>query len=135
MLTVTYDRFGDPADVLRTAEADAPVPAAGEALLRMSLSPIHHHDLWTIRGSYGVRPALPSDARRIFDLVAPYAERRILIAKELISYFEAIQEFLVAELPQDDPTRETVMNGSFLRASLFTSVVSFGVAAMAMGSQ
>jgi hypothetical protein len=25
------------------------------------------------------------------------------------------------------------MNGSFLRASLFTSVVSFGVAAMAMG--
>ena len=62
MLTITYDRFGDPADVLRTAEADAPVPAAGEALLRMSLSPIHHHDLWTIRGSYGVRPALPSGA-------------------------------------------------------------------------
>ena len=60
MLTVTYDRFGDPADVLRTAEVDAPAPAAGEALLRMSLSPIHHHDLWTIRGSYGVRPALPS---------------------------------------------------------------------------
>ena len=25
------------------------------------------------------------------------------------------------------------MNGSFLRASLFTSVVSFGIAAMAMG--
>ena len=62
MLTVTYDRFGDPADVLHTAEVDAPAPAAGEALLRMSLSPIHHHDLWTIRGSYGVRPALPSGA-------------------------------------------------------------------------
>ena len=29
--------------------------------------------------------------------------------------------------------RATVMNGSFLRASLFTSVVSFGIAAMAMG--
>lgn len=38
-----------------------------------------------------------------------------------------------AELEQDDPRRATVMNGSFLRASLFTSVVSFGVAAMAMG--
>lgn len=38
-----------------------------------------------------------------------------------------------AELAQDDPTRATVMNASFLRASLFTSVVSFGVAAMAMG--
>lgn len=38
-----------------------------------------------------------------------------------------------AELDKNDPTRATVMNGSFLRASLFTSVVSFGVAAMAMG--
>lgn len=38
-----------------------------------------------------------------------------------------------AELPQDDPNRETVMTASFLRASLYTSVVSFGVAAMAVG--
>ena len=36
-----------------------------------------------------------------------------------------------AELDQDDPTRDTVMTASFLRASLFTSVVAFGVAAMA----
>jgi hypothetical protein len=38
-----------------------------------------------------------------------------------------------AELSPDDPTRNTVMTASFLRASLFTSVVSFGVAAMAGG--
>lgn len=38
-----------------------------------------------------------------------------------------------AELDQDDPLRETMMNASFLRASLFTSVVSFGVAAFAIG--
>jgi len=38
-----------------------------------------------------------------------------------------------AELAQDDPVRATMMNASFLRASLFTSVVSFGVAAFAMG--
>jgi uncharacterized membrane protein len=36
-----------------------------------------------------------------------------------------------AELPQDDPNRNTVMVASFLQASLFTSVVAFGVAAMA----
>lgn len=36
-----------------------------------------------------------------------------------------------AELPQTDPNRATVMNASFLQASLFTSVVAFGVAAMA----
>jgi len=38
-----------------------------------------------------------------------------------------------AELDKENPLREVVMNGSFLRASLFTSVVSFGVAAMAVG--
>jgi hypothetical protein len=38
-----------------------------------------------------------------------------------------------AELPMDDPMRETMMNASFLRASLFTSVVAFGVAAFAIG--
>jgi hypothetical protein len=38
-----------------------------------------------------------------------------------------------AELEQDDPLREVAMSASFLRASLFTSVVAFGVAAMAIG--
>jgi hypothetical protein len=38
-----------------------------------------------------------------------------------------------AELEQDDPTRATVMNASFLRASLFTSVVSYGVSALVIG--
>ena len=38
-----------------------------------------------------------------------------------------------AELEQDDPLREVAMNASFLRASLFTSVVAFGVALMAIG--
>ena len=38
-----------------------------------------------------------------------------------------------AELDREDPLRVTAMNGSFLRASLFTSVVAFGVAAFAIG--
>jgi hypothetical protein len=38
-----------------------------------------------------------------------------------------------AELEQDDPVREVAMSASFLRASLFTSVVAYGVAFMAMG--
>jgi hypothetical protein len=36
-----------------------------------------------------------------------------------------------AELDQDDPVRTSVMDASFLRASLYTSVVAFGVAALA----
>lgn len=43
------------------------------------------------------RPARPADVRAIAALTQPYVERRILIAKELISYFEDIQEFIVAQ--------------------------------------
>ncbi|HEY8340812.1 MAG TPA: hypothetical protein VIK95_13165 [Egibacteraceae bacterium] len=38
-----------------------------------------------------------------------------------------------AELDREDPRREVAMNSSFLQASLFTSVLAFGVAAMAVG--
>lgn len=38
-----------------------------------------------------------------------------------------------AQLDREDPLRNVAMNGSFLRASLFTSVVAFGVSAMAAG--
>jgi hypothetical protein len=48
-------------------------------------------------------------------------------------YLEATGGKTYAELDREDPLRETAMNASFLRASLFTSVVSFGVAAMAAG--
>lgn len=36
-----------------------------------------------------------------------------------------------AELDREDPQREVMMNASFLRASLFTSVVAFGVSVLA----
>jgi ABC-type sugar transport system permease subunit len=36
-----------------------------------------------------------------------------------------------AELPRDDPNRAVAMDSAFLQASLFTSVVAFGVAGMA----
>ena len=37
-----------------------------------------------------------------------------------------------AELDRDDPLRDVAMNASFLRASLYTSIVAYGVAAMAI---
>jgi hypothetical protein len=45
---------------------------------------------------------------------------------------EATGGLRYAELGRDDPKRETAMTASFLQASLFTSVVAFGVAAMAI---
>ncbi len=46
-----------------------------------------------------VRPALPADVRTIRALVQPYATERILLAKEWVGYYEAVQEFVVAEAP------------------------------------
>lgn len=45
-----------------------------------------------------IRQALPKDVRAIADLVNPYALRRILLAKDLITYYEHVNEFLVAEV-------------------------------------
>lgn len=46
---------------------------------------------------YTVRRALPRDVREIRDLVEPYAQARILLAKELVGYYESVQEFEVAQ--------------------------------------
>ena len=45
---------------------------------------------------------------------------------------EATKGKTYAELDREDPLRATAMNGAFLQASLFTSVLAFGVAAMAV---
>lgn len=47
--------------------------------------------------TFRVRRARTSDVAAIKRLVAPLAERRILISKESVAYFESIQEFRVAE--------------------------------------
>lgn len=60
MRSVVFERFGEPSDVLGTAERPLPQPGPGEIRVRLVLSPIHNHDLWTIRGTYGVKPALPA---------------------------------------------------------------------------
>ncbi len=44
-----------------------------------------------------VRPARTGDVRSIRALVAPLAERRVLLAKEAVGYYEAVGDFMVAE--------------------------------------
>jgi amino-acid N-acetyltransferase len=45
-----------------------------------------------------IRRARTSDIRGIRALVAPLAERRILVAKDAVTYYEGVQEFRVAEV-------------------------------------
>lgn len=44
-----------------------------------------------------IRRARTSDVREIRSLVAPLAERRVLVSKDTVAYFEGLQEFRVAE--------------------------------------
>jgi amino-acid N-acetyltransferase len=48
-----------------------------------------------------IRPALPADVRTIRDLVEPLSQERILRPYEMVGYYEAVQEFLVAVDPAD----------------------------------
>ena len=45
-----------------------------------------------------VRAARTSDVRAIRALVAPQAERRVLLNKEAVAYYESVSDFVVAEI-------------------------------------
>jgi hypothetical protein len=57
-----------------------------------------------------------------------YCEAKVIEQHAL----EATEGLYYAEMDREDPLREVAMNASFLQSSLFTSVVAFGVAAMAV---
>ena len=57
-----------------------------------------------------------------------YCEAKVIEQHAL----EATEGLYYAELDREDPLREVAMNAAFLQSSLFTSVVAFGVAAMAV---
>lgn len=73
MQSIIHHSFGEPAEVLQQAEMPQPEPKAGEVRIKTILSPMHNHDVWTVRGSYGYKPTLPaiggSEAVGIVDAV------------------------------------------------------------------
>ena len=51
-----------------------------------------------------LRPATTGDVHAIKALVGPLAQEGVLVIKETVAYYEGIQEFLIAELVDDDPS-------------------------------
>lgn len=47
--------------------------------------------------SFRIRPATTRDVTAIQALVQPFVQRRILLGKETVTFYEAVQEFRVAE--------------------------------------
>jgi hypothetical protein len=60
--------------------------------------------------------------------LSAYAEARVIDKHTL----EATGGKTFAELADDDPNREMAKAASFMRASLFTSAMAFGVSALAV---
>ena len=67
--------------------------------------------------------------RSVTDPFTAYCQAEVIEKHTL----ESTNGLYYAELERDDPLRETALTSSFLQASLFTSILAFGVAAMAAG--
>lgn len=59
MPSLTFDRTGEPAEVLRLADDPAPEPRPGEVRVRMLLAPVNPSDLLFVRDSYPLKAAPP----------------------------------------------------------------------------
>lgn len=62
MRSVMHDTFAEPETVLAVRDQPTPEPGPGQVRVTMTLAPIHNHDLWTVRGTYGFKPELPARA-------------------------------------------------------------------------
>jgi NADPH:quinone reductase-like Zn-dependent oxidoreductase len=60
MRALIHPTFGEADEVLAIEERPVPQPGPGQVRLRVVLSPLHNHDLWTVRGTYGFKPELPA---------------------------------------------------------------------------
>ncbi|WP_417579643.1 zinc-binding dehydrogenase [Pelagibacterium sp.] len=88
MRSLQYSQFGPATEVIGVSEVATPQPGEGQVLVRTTLSPIHNHDLWTIAGSYGYKPALPaiggSEAVGIIDAVGDGVDAS-LVGKRVVA--------------------------------------------------
>jgi hypothetical protein len=67
--------------------------------------------------------------RAVSDPFTAYCQAKVIEKHTL----ETTGGLTYAELDREDPLRDVAMNSAFLQSSLFTSILAFGVAAMAVG--
>ena len=131
MRTLTHPAFGEATEVLEVTEHPTPEPGAGEVRVRTLLSPIHNHDLWTIRGTYGFKPELPAasgtEAVGVVDALGE-GVTTLQVGQRVASggTFGAWSEFFIAKaaglipVPDgiDDPTAAQLISMPFSALSL-----------------
>ncbi|OXC79800.1 zinc-binding dehydrogenase [Caballeronia sordidicola] len=117
MRSVIHSSFGNPAEVLQVAERPTPNPGAGQVRIKSTLSPIHNHDLWTIRGQYGYKPQLPavggSEVSGVVDAIGEGVERikvgqRVVVAGIHEAWADYVVAPAAAVIPLPDAVSEEV---------------------------
>ena len=127
-----------------TAATEAPAKKADGAVKVVGILVLIAGIVMIVAGAFtwaSVSSHLKAENITVSEDAANYAGKQV--AGPLTAYAEAevIQKHALeatggktyAELDREDPVREVAMTASFLRASLFSSVIAFGVAAMAIG--
>ena len=89
MLAVQFDRFGEPAEVLRPARVPLPEPGPGQVRVRMIASPINPSDLLVVRGRYVKLPTPPAtpgfEGVGVVDKVGPGLLGRLVLGKRVLA--------------------------------------------------
>jgi len=115
--SVIHSSFGNPAEVLQVAEHPTPSPGAGQVRIKSTLSPIHNHDLWTIRGQYGYKPQLPAvggtEVAGVIDAIGQGVERvkvgqRVVVAGIHEAWADYVVAPAAAVIPLPDAVSEEV---------------------------
>lgn len=102
MRAVVHHTFGEPTDVLVVEDRPLPEPGPGQVRIRLTASPVHNHDLWTVRGTYGFKPELParsgSEAVGVIDALGDGVEQ-LQTGQRVVAggSFGAWAEFFLAE--------------------------------------
>ena len=112
MRALQYAAFGPAKDVLSQAEIDTPAPAEGQVRIKTILSPIHNHDLWTIAGTYGYKPALPaiggSEAVGTIEAVGPGVDDALIGKRVAASGTGTWAEHFIASAAGVLPVPDTI---------------------------
>ncbi|WP_105264535.1 zinc-binding dehydrogenase [Pseudoalteromonas sp. T1lg76] len=117
MKAAMYTNTGHPAEVLDAREIAIPEPQAGEIRVRMTRSPIHNHDIMTVRGEYGSLPELPaiggSEAVGIVDalgegVVGPVVGTRVNVAGVAGTWAEYFIAPAMAAVPLPDSISDDI---------------------------
>ncbi|MBC2642642.1 zinc-dependent alcohol dehydrogenase family protein [Rhodococcus wratislaviensis] len=126
MRALVAEKVGEPTDVLRLESRPVPTPQAGQALIRVTATPIHASDLHVLRGRYGFTPEFPTVGGRMecvgrIEALGPNTAGLKLGERVVVAAIPAVpgppvagtwQEYLVAETGRLLPVPDQLSDSS-----------------------